>query len=253
MARRRSSNRRRRRGRFGFLYKILSILAICAVIVVALTLFFKVDTIQITGGNRYSKQEIVNASGIKVGDNLFLLNKFDMAAKILKKLPYIENVRINRKLPDCMVIHVEECSTAFAVEKGDTAWLISPSGKIVDSRSLSDAKKVPVIDGCSLTAPSVGSAMDLSTRRKSQRTSLLALMKALESAGVTDQVNAIHLKSTSELTMDYAGRFAVKMPYNGNYTHLVKYLRAVIKQLESNETGTIDLMTDGEAHVLPNS
>jgi hypothetical protein len=43
------------------------------------------------------------------------------------------------------------------------------------------------------------------------------------------------------------------MPYNGNYTHLVKYLRAVIKQLESNETGTIDLMTDGEAHVLPNS
>ena len=95
--------------------------------------------------------------------------------------------------------------------------------------------------------------MDLSTRRKSQRTSLLALMKALESAGVTDQVNAIHLKSTSELTMDYAGRFAVKMPYNGNYTHLVKYLRAVIKQLESNETGTIDLMTDGEAHVLPNS
>lgn len=253
MAKRRNSNRRRRRGRFGFLYKILSVLAICAVIVVALTLFFKVDAVQVTGGNRYSKQEIINASGIKVRDNLFLLNKFDMAERILKKLPYIENVRINRKLPDRMVIHVEECSAAFAIEKGGTAWLVSPNGKIVDSRKLSDAKKVPVIDGCRLIAPSVGTAMDLSTKRKSQRTSLLSLMTALQSAGVADQVTAIHLKSTSELVMDYAGRFSVKLPYNGNYPHLVRYLREVIKQLESNETGTIDLMTDGEAHVLPNS
>lgn len=253
MARRRSSNRRRRRGRFGFLYKILSVLAICAVIVVALTLFFKVDTVQVTGGDRYTKQEIVNASGIKIGDNLFLLNKFDMAERILKKLPYIEKVRMNRKLPDTMVIDVKECSSAFAVEKGDTAWLISPSGKIVDSRKLADAKGVPTIDGCQLTAPSVGSAMDMTTKRESQRTSLLRLMSAIQSAGVTDQVNAIHLKSTSELVMDYAGRFSVKMPYNANYPHLVKYLRAVIKQLESNETGTIDLMTDGEAHVLPAS
>ena len=87
MAKRRKSNRRRRRGRFGFLYRILSVLAICAAIVAALTLFFKVDTIRMSGANRYSKQEIVDASGVKVGDNLFLLNKFDMAQRILKKLP----------------------------------------------------------------------------------------------------------------------------------------------------------------------
>ena len=152
-----------------------------------------------------------------------------------------------------MIINVEECSTVFAVERDGTAWLVSPNGKIVDSREMSDAKKVPVIDGCRLIAPSVGTTMDLSTERKTQRTSLLKLMAALEDAGVTDQVTAIHLKSTSELGMDYGGRFSVKMPYNGNYPHLVKYLRAVIKQLESNETGTIDLTTDGEAHVLPNS
>lgn len=253
MARRKNSSRRRRRGRFGFLYKMLSVLAICAVIVVALTLFFKVNTIQVTGENRYSKQEIISASGIKTGDNLFLLNKFEMAQKILKKLPYIEKVRINRKLPDRMAIEIRECSTVFAIEKGDTAWLISSGGKIVDSRGLSDAKKIPVIDGCRLIAPSVGTEMDLSTKRKSQRSSLLSLMSALQNAGVADQVSAIHLKSTSELVMDYTGRFSVKMPYNGDYPHLLKYLREVIKQLESNETGTIDLMTDGEAHVLPDS
>ena len=38
MARRRHSNRRRRRGNFGFLYKLLSVLVICAAVVMALTL-----------------------------------------------------------------------------------------------------------------------------------------------------------------------------------------------------------------------
>ena len=46
MARRRHSNRRRRRGNFGFLYKLLSVLVICAAVVMALTLFFRVDTIE---------------------------------------------------------------------------------------------------------------------------------------------------------------------------------------------------------------
>ena len=45
MARRRHSNRRRRRGNFGFLYKLLSVLVICGAVVAALTLFFRVDTI----------------------------------------------------------------------------------------------------------------------------------------------------------------------------------------------------------------
>ena len=49
MARRRHSNQRRRRGSFGFLYKLLSMLVICAAIIVALTLFFRVDTVKISG------------------------------------------------------------------------------------------------------------------------------------------------------------------------------------------------------------
>ena len=47
MARKRYGSRRRRRGRFTFLYKLLSVLIICAAIVAALTLFFKVENIEV--------------------------------------------------------------------------------------------------------------------------------------------------------------------------------------------------------------
>lgn len=79
MARRRHSNRRRRRGNFGFLYKLLSVLVICAAVVMALTLFFRVDTIEVTGTERYTEKDVIEASGIQLGDNLFLLNKYEAA------------------------------------------------------------------------------------------------------------------------------------------------------------------------------
>ena len=63
MARRRHSNRRRRRGNFGFLYKLLSVLVICAAVVMALTLFFRVDTIEVTGTERYTEKDVIEASG----------------------------------------------------------------------------------------------------------------------------------------------------------------------------------------------
>ena len=68
MARRRHSNRRHRRGNSGFLYKLLSVLVICGAVVAALTLFFRVDRIEVTGMERYTEDEVIAASGIDIGD-----------------------------------------------------------------------------------------------------------------------------------------------------------------------------------------
>ena len=248
---RRTTNRRRRRRRSGFFYKLLTVLVICAAIVAALTMFFKVNTIQITGGSRYTQQEILDASGVKDGDNLILLNKYEIANRLIQKLPYIEGVQINRSLPSTLRIQVTECSSVFAVTQDGTVWMVSSGGKIVESCTPEQAKGTPTIDGCELLAPSVGSRIALSTDRQSQQTSLLALLKALEDASLIQQVNAIHLDSTAELTMDYADRFQVVFLYGADYAYKLRNLTAVIGALESNQTGTIDLTRNGEAHFLP--
>ena len=58
MARRRHSNRRRRRGNFGFLYKLLSVFLICGCLVAAITLFFRVDTVVIRALKKATPDEI---------------------------------------------------------------------------------------------------------------------------------------------------------------------------------------------------
>ena len=216
MARRRRNNRRRR-GHFGVLYKLLSVLVICGAIIAALTLFFRVDTVAVTGQERYTQEEIVAASGVEKGDNLSLLNKNAVRQRIQDALPYIERVkRINRKLPDTLLIEVKECGDPLAVIQDGFAWLVSPGGKIVEQRGASEAGDCPVISGCQLLAPTVGTPLALATEYATQQQSLLELLNALESAGMLDQVEGIHLEDLSLLVMDYGGRFSVQMPYGAD-------------------------------------
>ena len=255
MARRGSSNRRRRRGSFGFLYKLLSVLVICGCIVAALTLFFRVATVEITGQQRYTDEEILAASGIEHGDNLLLLNKYDAVANIVKELPYVEDTRINRKLPSTLVISVTECGTPMTVVQDGSAWLISSRGKIVDLLGVPAAADYAQITGCQLLAPSVGTKLALATDFSTQQSSLLDLLNALESAGVMDRVDGIRLDDLSAIRMDYDGRFTVKMPYGADYGQKLKILQMALESeyVQENMTGTFNMMReDGKTYLEQN-
>ena len=253
MARRRHSNRKRRRGRFGFLYKVLSMLVICGAIVAALTLFFRVNTIVVTGQERYTQDQIIEASGVGMDDNLFLLNKYAVAGNIRTALPYVDEIRINRKLPDTLLIEIKECGTPMAVVQDGFAWLVSPSGRVVEQLDAVQAEGYAVISGCTLLAPSVGTRLALATEYAAQQQSLLDLMAALEAAGLTEQVQAIRLDDLSMLVMEYAGRFSVELPYGADYERKLRALVQVVEQLETNQTGTIQMTWDnGEVHFIEN-
>ena len=228
------------------LYKLLSILVICCAVTAALTMFFRVNTVEVTGEQRYTEEEIVKATGVRTGDNLFLMNKYDVAQNIVKQLPYVEEIRIKRQLPDTLVVEVRECSTPLAVVQDGIAWFVSSTGKIVDQKPADEVGGGAVIDGCELLAPSVGSALALSTEYASQQTSLLHLLSALQEANLMEQVHALHLGDLSVLSMDYMNRFTVQMPYGADYKRLLLILQFAIGKLESNETGTIRLEPNQE-------
>ena len=255
MGRRRNSGRRRR-GSFGFLYKLLSTLVICAVIIVALTLFFRVGNVVVTGQQRYTAEEIAAATGVEIGDNLYLMDKNSIADALLEQLPYIETLRISRKLPDTLMVEVQECGRPMAVVQEGSTWLISPRGKIVEQTNVLAARNYGVIDGCELLAPSVGTKLALATEYASQQSSLLALLEALEKAGELENVDAIHLDDLSMLTMDYIGRFTVQMPYEADYERKLRALHQIIYEsgaIQDNMTGTFDMRReDGKVNLIQN-
>ena len=66
----RSRTRRRNRGRFGPLFKLLCVIAVIVALTVGATVFFRVEQVTVTGNQRYTEEEIIAASGIQLGSNL---------------------------------------------------------------------------------------------------------------------------------------------------------------------------------------
>ncbi len=251
MPRRRRSNRRRRRGRFSFLYKVLSVLLICGAILGAMTFLFRINTIEITGISHYTQEEILSASGIRQGDNLYLINKYDVADDIFAALPYVQTVQINRRLPDTITIDVQECTVAGAVQQEGSAWLISSHGKILEAVTPAAAAEYPVIDGVTLLAPAVGTTLALGEENQLTEQRLLDLLQTLEERGMFHEMEGIHMGEGAFITMDYAGRFTVKFAWDADFDYKLQNLQVVISKLEVNETGVIDLTRDGVANFIP--
>ena len=255
MARSRYSNhRRRRRGSSGFLYKLLSVLVICGCLVAALTLFVRVDTIVVTGQSRYTAQEIQEASGIQQGDNLLLLNKYNASGSIAQQLPYIEEIRIHKELPETLRIEVRECETPVAVVQDGFTWLISSSGKgkIVDQLDASAAGDYAQVTGCTLLAPSIGSEVVLGSEFSLQQESLLGLLSALDEEGMLPNLDSISLEDLSVIRMGYLDRFTVKLPYGADYASKMRILKLAIESdyVQDNMTGTFDMTReDGRVYL----
>ena len=119
-ARRNRNTRRRNRGRFGGLYKLLSILLIFAAILLGCLVFFRVDRIEVTGASRYSEAEIIQVAGVNQGDNLYGLNKTRIVNQLLTQLPYIDEISISRRLPDTLVINVRESAEMAVLHCGES-------------------------------------------------------------------------------------------------------------------------------------
>lgn len=251
MAKRGKYNRRRNRGRLSFLYKLLSFFAICAVIGVALALFFKIQHREVSGNLRYTGQEILDASGVFEGDNMFLLNKYEVSARITSTLPYVETVQIRRALPDTLIFRVSECTAPAAVMQDGVAWLLSGRGKLVEKTTAGKAADYAQITGIHLTDPVLGQRAAASEAQSGTLKILLTLLEQLENKNMIDKVREIHLEDASQITLQYMDRFQVIIPWNADLDYKLSYLQAVVEKLEINETGTIDMTQDGRASFIP--
>ena len=266
-AARNSKRSRRNRGRFSFLFKLLAIVAIGAALTVGATVFFKVEQVVVEGNQRYTAQEVENASGIQIGDNLFRLNKYQIKTDILQTLPYVEGVNIVRRLPSTIAITVHEWdavariaytplpegvvteqeaegeeTTSMETAKENEMWLISVGGKLLEVAP-EDSKAI-LVSGLTALAPKAGTMLAVPQEQQDKLSGLLALLSSLEDRELLSFVTEIDLTAAAQVQMRYDNRFWVKMPLNGDFTYFLRAVEAVVEQRGPGEKGTMDLTRD---------
>ena len=227
-----------RRGRFGFLYKMLSVIALTAAVFMGASVFFRVESITVVGNIRYDAAQVEQASGIVRSSNLFRLNKYDTASRIRRQLPYIESVNIRRSLPDTLIITVQECNAAAQLIVGDGGWLISAAGKLLD---WSDTPFTLRIAGLDPVLPEAGANIMAKPEQQQRLDCLLSLLQAMEQHSLLERVSRIDLTGRRSITMKLDDRFTVQLPVDGDFSYLLGAMDKAVQTLEPYEHGTLDL------------
>ncbi len=95
---------------------------------------FNVQKIEITGNNIITEAQIIEKTGIDLGDNLFKINRFSIADRIMT-IGYIEEVNIDKVLPKTIRISIKERTPYVEVLYDDKYYVFDINGILLERRS----------------------------------------------------------------------------------------------------------------------
>ena len=143
--------RRRRTGRQALHY--LLILAVAAAIMAALslTVFFKIETVEVTGLTKYAAEEVIQASGVQVGQNLFRVSEKKVNGLLTQQFPYIQEVTLKRSYPARLTLEVTQAQPLGAALTAAGYVLIGNNGRILEAGVDAVDPEVTIVTGMYLS------------------------------------------------------------------------------------------------------
>lgn len=141
---------------FIFIFTTLLGLLIISVYLALTHPLFNIDLIEVSGNINNESTQIIEKSGVAVGNNIFWVNSKKIANRI-KELKGIEEVKVEKLLPNILRIKVKENYNLAYIKKDDENYIIDLTGKIVKKASNSkELEKLIKIEGFPLKNTGTG-------------------------------------------------------------------------------------------------
>ncbi len=238
---------------------LTTVVAVVLALLLGVSLFFKVDTVMVSGNVKYSAWDIQQASGIHSGDGLLTLSGARIAGKIRTALPYVSSVRIGIKLPNTVNIEIVEIDVTYAVQgPGNDWWLVSAEGKVVEKVADGAQAGHTRLLGVQLADPQVseqaqalenapaGTAPDGSQApqvvSQAQR-----LQTALDIAGFLEQnsmigsVVSIDVTDLGNIQLWHGTQYQVLLGDNTQLSYKIACLKGALEKMADYQSGVLDI------------
>lgn len=237
--------------------QMTTVVAVVLAVVLGLSVFFKVETITVSGAEVYSTWAVREASGISEGDNLLTFSKIRAAGQIMAELPYVEKVRIGIKLPDTVNIMIEEESVVYVIKSSDGSWwLMDSDGRVVEQAATSSGYtqvlgvtlENPVSNQRAVATEDVptetneeGELLPATTTGALRLTAALQILKALESNDIVGDAASVNVSNIEDIILWYGTRYQVNLGSSSQLEHKVDCMNDAILQLSDYQTGILDI------------
>lgn len=171
--------------------------------------YLKIKEVKVVGNIKLSRSEVLELSGIAIGDNILARDSGDIKGNI-KANPWIADVRVKRNFPDRVSIEIQERKPVAFINL-DGLYYVDETGIIFKKASLGEDVDLPVITG--LTKEEI---------EEQGAVSELAI-KAVNLLHILAENTALELENLSEINVDktygltlYTMREGTKIEFGGD-------------------------------------
>lgn len=231
----RNKSRRNKNGSNVLIYAFLTITLISIMVVLSLTVFFKTSEITVVGaGGRYSKEDIISAAGLNIGDNLLLTDSDDVEITIEEKLPYIINAELSKKFPSTFKLTVKETEPDRIYNIGKDKYALCKGEKVleiideyIDSYTYYDIPVKEVKQGRNIV-------IDTETSEIYNE-----LAKAIDESKL-DKITAVSFKSKVDIKLIYDNRLLLEIGTTENIKDKLATANEVIGRVKAKHGNEVE-------------
>lgn len=251
-----------RRGRLAL--KLMSVAAVVAAVFMALSLFFRVETVMVAGAVQYTPWMVREASGISEGDSLLGISEPRIASRIIENLPYVDDVKISVNLPGTVNIEITELQVVYAIQASDGAWwLVSSGGRAIEKTGSAgsytritglklappekDSQIQAAAESTGETVPTEGTVPTNPVPIGDQQTAdaklqtVMHIMQCLEASRIIGEVSVIDITDETEILLKFGQQMTVRLGDETRMDYKIAYMAAALEQLGESAGGEIDL------------
>ena len=241
----------RARRRRGFSRPLIFVVVVVSSIFV-LSLFFRVEDIQVEGNTHYSDEEIIRAIDIEEGDNLFFFDRFAAISRVFSKLPYIEEVTLKRALPNKITITVEESSAMAYLILGDEEWTMDHSCKILGKAAEGETSQLVPIVNFNPGTLFIGERLTTANGDEAPVDYLNEILIQIEGRNMISEIDRIDFKNPNSPEIVYDGRFTFVLGRYAQVSQKFAILSGTLQALKAGDAGVVDLSDGIKAVFSPN-
>lgn len=245
-----SRRKARARKRNARIFACVGIAAVVLSILLAVTVFFTVDVIEVHGNTVYTSNEIIEKMGVQFGDNLLLMDKYQVIDRVLDNCVFIDSMEIRRVLPNKLVVNVTEVKMAVAFDCEDgNYWLADPDGRLLQKVTELPSYSTR-ISGIQLKNPRPGATFEALESEKQQP--METLLAALKENDCFEAVTDIQIEKIYDIRLTYQERYEVIFGRSDQIDNGLAKLELVIAELEKQGTFSANIdFSDGTIRVIP--
>jgi len=245
------SKNNRRKFINGVLYVTIFV-CLCAIFIgICVVVFFKVETIDVTGSMIYDDRLIIEASGIELEQNIYSLNERQIEENIVMHYPYIKGVEIKRHLPSTVELVLTIDTPYYYTLFIDEYFVLSNDLRVLErSEDLARIMELRIsYDIIEIKIPSIVYSVvgrEIVFKRRSDFDFVKKLMQAFESTAIYEEINKVNLSNKYDIYIIYNNRYKIIFGNSDDlYTKIVNAME-VMEDLMTDDTsrnqkGTIEV------------